>query len=380
MPQIPPHLALLPAWTRSIDRLLGDARSNRERAQGVAESLHAQFPAAGAAMCRLDVEDPPAVGAWAADAASVPSWLRRFSNWLPESGDAGTTTIDDGGRGWKEVGVPIAGGRGRTWGSALLAFGEANSAGDSAAAEPVLGALMHVLALNLAEDEAVRRTELLQEERRLLADAVTAGDAVISLVHGLNNSLNAMMLQAAVVQLKVQEPIRTEIGQIRKEVAATAARMRPLMQFRDARRQKEADGDLHRAVAELLADLPEQATGLKSQLGAGRTKLKVRGSDLKRLLHHFAALAVPAAGSPCRLRTESTDAETQLIVEPADMPPSSQSDPGQPFDPYADFVGSDNLLAKLAFDSLLRVAGATVRLHSRGGGRFSTVISWAAPT
>src|SRR5262245_29353150 len=187
-----------------------------------------------------------------------------------------------------------------------------------------------------------------------------------------------MMLQAAVVQLKVDEPVRQEIGLIRKEGAAAAGRMRPLMQFRELRRQSRGLVDLHPVVRSFLAEPREATAGSEAHLEATRSKVTAHVSDLKRLMHYLVHVAVPRVSGvamPCRFRTANQDGELLLIVEPIDgwQPPSPE--PGRPFDPYNDTSNTDDLLERLALDSLLRLVGAAMRTYPSPHGRTTTVIA-----
>jgi hypothetical protein len=65
-----------------------------------------------------------------------------------------------------------------------------------------------------------------------LMELVTVGEAAGWLVHALNNHLNSMVLQAACVQMQVQEPLRAQAEHIRREGARAAARLRPLQAIR----------------------------------------------------------------------------------------------------------------------------------------------------
>src|SRR5262245_11870812 len=77
---------------------------------------------------------------------------------------------------------------------------------------------------------------------------MNTGDAALILSQDLNNCLDSMMLQAAVLQMQVGEPQKEQLAVVRKEGNHAAARLRLLLRFRDHRRSGRTELDLNQVV------------------------------------------------------------------------------------------------------------------------------------
>src|SRR5262249_27903039 len=143
----------------------------------------------------------------------------------------------------------------------------------------------HTLALHFRlEEDRQRLRQDLRAERRELADLVTAGEAMIGVAHRLNNSLNTMMLQAAILETKVAPSLREEVALIRREGAQAAAELSILQQFREQSQLAGAPVDLNTVLREVLADWPELAGRIRLEFASDLPLLTTSGGALKRLI------------------------------------------------------------------------------------------------
>jgi hypothetical protein len=97
------------------------------------------------------------------------------------------------------------------------------------------GFLMAVLPGRMPAEQVERLKELLALAGHTLGlrlDVEAVSTAAGELTHALNNSLNSMILQAAVLQTRVPEALRDDLGVIRKEGVRAAALLQPLASLR----------------------------------------------------------------------------------------------------------------------------------------------------
>ena len=143
---------------------------------------------------------------------------------------------------------------------------------------------------------------------------MNTGDAALSLIHELNNCLNSMMLQAAVVQMQVGEPQKEQLSVVRKEGAHAASRLRLLLRFRDQRRQGRTELDLNQVVRNVLAARPEWANRVQFRPAATLPRLVSLPADLERLVTWFLRRGLAVAEAAPRLRTEACGKEVCLLL------------------------------------------------------------------
>jgi hypothetical protein len=373
------------AWSQSLDDLLGRSSVPERRVGELAGLLRGEFPTAEVVACRLEGNESPWVAARASDRASEPRWAAQFarplSDWVQPKDHIFSLRLLDADRPLRSVLAAAARGD-RRW--AVLVVGMTPDAADSElmAARSLLQMIGGLLAVRLELEEAMKHVAELREEFEELTGIVTVGEAMVSLLHGLNNSLNTMMLQAAVVQLKVDEPMRQEIGLIRKEGAQIAARMRPLMQFREQRRQNRTRVDLHPIIEEFVRTIVP-APALEVRLEATQSQVMAHATDLKRLLYYLMQVTAPSAGESAdmrRLRTANHQGDVQLILEPGGNGAPMYVETGSSFDPYNETTKAEGMLERLALDSLLRLVGGTLRFYAHPDGKSTTVVVWPSNT
>lgn len=112
---------------------------------------------------------------------------------------------------------------------------------------------------------------------------VMLADAFTGLNHAFNNHLNAMVLQAAALQMRLPAEFRDPLDRIRKEGSQAANLFKPLMWFRQRARQTFRPMDLGDA---LRAFLKENANGWKFS-GKERVEISASGPTLTRLFNYL---------------------------------------------------------------------------------------------
>ncbi len=98
------------------------------------------------------------------------------------------------------------------------------------------------------------RCEALQREQKELARFALIGQAFLGLAHELNNALNSMMLQASVVQMRVDAQGRQELATIRQHGAQAAGLLRALQHVVQERREKSYPVDLDSVLKEVVEE------------------------------------------------------------------------------------------------------------------------------
>jgi hypothetical protein len=369
------------AWSQSLDDLLGRSSVPERRVGELAGLLRGEFPKAELVACRLEGNSTPWVAARASDRASEPRWAAKFaaplSNWVQPNDHIFSLRLLDTDRPLRSVLAAAARGD-RRWAVLVVAMNTDTADKDLMAARGLLQMIGGMLAVRLELEESMKRLGAIREELEELTGIVTVGEAMVSLLHGLNNSLNTMMLQAAVVQLKVDEPMRHEIGLIRKEGAQVAARMRPLMQAREQRRQNRIRVDLHSIIEEFVRGT-HPAPELEVRLEAIQSQVMAHATDVKRLLHYLMQMTAPSAAQSVetrRLRTANHDGDVQLVIEPVGNSAPMYVEAGANFDPYNEPANANGMLERLALDSLLRLVGGTLRFYGHPDGKRTTVVVW----
>jgi hypothetical protein len=218
------------------------------------------------------------------------------------------------------------------------------------------------------------RAEMLQTERRDWEELATIGEAVVGLTHGLNNSFNTLLLQAAVVQLKAPEPLREEVALIRQEGMRAAGRLRPLLRVREQRRLARAPQDLNHAVKTALAEERALSLRLETQMDSDLAPLAAAPGDLPRLVGLLLRLAAASQVVRLRLRTRRVGAGVRLLVEPEDDE-ADQRGPIALQDVPDERDASESELERLAVESLLKQVEGRLEVQRRSNG-FAFVVSW----
>jgi hypothetical protein len=305
-------------WPAALEQLLRKPAAGR--AAGVAGLLRKLAPLAPLAACCLDGADGPAL-AVARNGGKPRQMADRLRQRL--SGIDWRQPIVHRvplGKGFADLqGLAAAvAARSSNLGFLLVGVPPETPASLLTGLELLLAWAAHVLALHLLLDASEQRGQALLEERRQVEELATAGDAMTGLVHRLNNTLNSMVLQAAVVQLKAPEPLHEAIAPIRREGAQAAALLRPFQHLRDRRQQPGSPVDLNQVLKEVLAEDPERAGRVRTKPATGLVSLSVEPGPLKRLIRGSLRVVLGSLTAPDRrleVRTATADRQVLLVLE-----------------------------------------------------------------
>jgi hypothetical protein len=228
----------------------------------------------------------------------------------------------------------------------------------------VMGAL-EALLVRLRQTENKKdkvEIENLETELADLTELALVGEALLGLAHELNNSLNAMALQAAAVEMQVGESLRADLAEIRREGARAAARLRPLLQLRLRRRQSRSGVDLNEVVREVLADRP-----VRLDLAGDLLPVRAGPGELRRLVR----LLLPITAA-VRTWQDKDQAKMALEVPGGTQPPG----PADLFDPDSEAEGPLGPLERLAVMSLVRQLDGQLSQEARADGTRMVILTW----
>ena len=213
--------------------------------------------------------------------------------------------------------------------------------------------------------------ESLRRERDELAAFALAGQATVALAHELNNVLNGVALQAAVVQVQVDGKFHPALDVIRRLARQATDILRPLSQSAAERAKAFYPVDVAHAVQEVLRERP--ALAVRVVLTPAPTPLPpVRGSVsvLKQLVQLLLSSVSTGAQAPLRVRVDAQGTGVELLIDAED-----------PVRPPTDAVPWDGLgeLERLAGQSLLRQLQGALRVEPLPQGGVRVRVCWDGP-
>jgi hypothetical protein len=210
-------------------------------------------------------------------------------------------------------------------------------------------------------------------EKAESAEVTTAGEAVLGVLHTLNNHLNSMVLQAAALQMRLPEPLKGELQNVRREGKEAAERLRPLQAVRDFP-LVQIKTDLNKLLDAVLRESPELAGRLEVRLGRDVPPLDLPAHSLKRLLRLLCRVAVAGqVGSrpvPVSTKAEGAGAQVMLELEGVELESDAK---GRLFDLPLSFSSGTGELERMAAHSLVRRLGGALAVSKRPGGVVVTV-------
>lgn len=223
------------------------------------------------------------------------------------------------------------------------------------------------------------RCKALQREREELARFALIGQAFVGLAHDLNNALNSIMLQASVVQSRVDAEVRQELAVVRQHAAQAAGLVRSLQHVVQERREKSYAVDLDSVLAEVLNDEAELRRRL-SMRAAARTAtaappLHSTRSAVKLLLRLLLEGVCAGTKAPVKATTGEEEDAAALSLTFADAAADLGSDDSSP---SVDALLWQNLdeVSRLAGQALLRQLGGVVTAERDDDGTFHLRIIW----
>jgi hypothetical protein len=233
----------------------------------------------------------------------------------------------------------------------------------------------HSLALHLELMLGELHLQNLRREREELTDMLLAGDALLGFTHDLNNSLNSIILQTSVLELKAGEALRSETTVIRKLGTQAANKLGMFQRFRDHYRQAKVSVDLNQTIRRLFADGP--ALGDPVQLELSPEPLTILGHTmvLRQLISVLLRLA--RSGQPkggAQLYTFRENDHIWLVLQSISERASAIISRE-----WADFpAAGEESLEMLAAQSRARLIEATLQVSTDSTGRRAVAAIWPA--
>jgi signal transduction histidine kinase len=202
-------------------------------------------------------------------------------------------------------------------------------------------------------------------EHQALNRAGLAADVV---VHEFSNMLNAILLQAAVLQQKAAEPLRSELSRVRDQGRLAADLMRQLQHYRRGCQPASYPIDLNR-VARAAAIAPKSGPALVLELATDLPAVSGTFADLKLLavLLVNSAVAVTPPGGTVRIST-SRDGERVRLHVADGGPPLASDVVARLFDPYTRTREGVNPLDMAACQTLARRLQGVIHAENRADG------------
>jgi hypothetical protein len=366
---------LVVAWGQALAALeppFADNRPLQERADRVADLVY-QLAPDGLAACLLWADGPPVLACRGA-AVLTPEGEESLRQGLLhlDPRDAEVRRLEDLEKRlcMRTQAVAITHG-GRGWGHLLL--GRPESAGGLDVSETLLLATARTVGLRChLEAEAALAREA-HERLAEVDDVALLGDAALMLAHDLNDVLNTMILQASLVQMKVDAQRREELGMIRQQGRKAAWLLQPLQQTWQQRRHGSQTIDLNTAIRHVVAE--GEAPPARLELADGLPAVPGTRSGLRRLVGTLLRLVASRQGGPVLVRTLAEDKGARLLVGDADLLTTGE-ELINPFDAENGLFGGATLLEGLALQSLLRQSGGKLKILSRPDGALAVTVTW----
>jgi signal transduction histidine kinase len=368
---------LATAWGQSqaaLVDLFQATATPAERAERLAVLLQVLTPS-GLSACQLAAEGQVAL-AWRTPvgppAAELNAWLGKVLAGLDPLADGLICLpgLED------RLGMPgqaaaIVQGN-QSWGFLLLAHSHETPAAWTALAGTLLRETARTLALLLRLEGETR-------QRQESADELLLGEAAAGLVHDINDCLNSILLQVAVIQVRASPEVRQDLEVIRQHGRLAAGLLRPLQQARQRQRERAQPVDLNRCVREVVAAEPDGTGRFQMELAPQLRPIQATRDGMKRLvswLLHTAGDRQPAEAGPVLVRTWS-DA-TRVLFTVADAGPAVPEPVlDQLFHEAEGLLDPRRVLERLAGQSLLRQFGATLQAQARAEGGVMVTVEWS---
>jgi hypothetical protein len=259
----------------------------------------------------------------------------------------------------------------RGWGYLLL--GRPEPASEVDVSETLLLATSHTLALRFHLEVETSQAREARERLAEVDDMALLGDAALMLAHDLNDVLNTMILQASLVQMKVDAQRREELGVIRQQGRRAAGLMQPLQRTWQQRRHGGQTIDLNTVVRQVAAE--GEAPPARLELTDGLPRVPSTHSGLRRQVGTLLRLVSSHQAGPVPVRTLAEGKGVRLLVGDAQLAATGE-ELITPFDVENGLFGGPTLLEGLALQSLLRQSGGKLKVFSRTDGALAVTVTW----
>ncbi|HTU91225.1 MAG TPA: hypothetical protein VMF69_14190 [Gemmataceae bacterium] len=222
---------------------------------------------------------------------------------------------------------------------------------------------------NSADLAALRaRCEALRREQAELERFALIGQAFLGLAHELNNSLNSMMLQTSVVQLRVDEQARQELAAIRQHGAQAAGMLRALQHVAQEQREFFYLVDLNNVLVEVLEEDAELRRRVSPSLCEKAPQIHSTRSTVKQMVRLL--LEGVCTGKDASVKAATCEREGDAVLELTIAGANGEAT-------NAEALLWRNLdeVGWLAGQSLLRQLGGALTIE-RNDGAATLLITW----
>jgi signal transduction histidine kinase len=392
-PTLPEGLAALDRCCERIDAALAGGHEPSGRAARLAEALAQLWPASPLCACLLWEEGRPTAYAVYDAGRAWPEWSDAVGQVLtrPEAREGPLPLPGGGNRPDSILTVRDVNLRGSRWGTLALAL-RADAPAEPAAGLLLAGAARH-LASRLDGEGNAREVQRLQEEAAALAAQSTAGELAGAVAHEVNNFLNTVLLHIAIVEPDVQERLRADLMEIRRQARGVAEVVRSWQQYRRQPAPPALPADLNalvREAAEALVgrrghDGAAPAVQLGTAAGPDGVSLRLElarplppvsgpAHDLRRLCTFLLVNAARAAGGgEVVAQTGQEGGRVVLRVEDTGPTPDPE-EAGLLLAAAGPRREGTNALELAACVALARRLGGKIRAQSREQGGLAIIV------
>jgi signal transduction histidine kinase len=397
----------LPAQGRAvIDGLLQQSEDVAERAGLLAEALHGLWSAAPVCAALLRDKSNRHVAACDVSGQRRPEWAESLSVVMRESNAEGLSlppALDVAAGVVARVPLLL---EATDYGTLIVALPRRTSRSAADEARTALTACANHLALRLHLESLERAGRSLREEWKELTWLANVGELTSVVAHEINNYLNVVGLNVAVLEHKLPEENRPELREVRRQGAAINVLVKQLQQYRRDRPAELRRLDFNRIVHEAAEELGHgqtkhtwcvviQETGaetagqdqgivpLRLDLMPGLPSVEAVPSDLRRLVSFLlgnAGAAAAMVGGEVTARTEVAAGNVVLTIADAGPPVSAEALARFFEAGHAGREGT-NSLELAACKSIVRRLKGTIQAEARpeGGVAMTVAIPMAAP-
>ncbi len=234
-----------------------------------------------------------------------------------------------------------------------------------------------LVGLHLRAEADAHRLRDLRTEVEARDEVATIGDAMMGLTHDLSNNLNTMMLQASIVQLKVDAALQEDLLTIRRAGATAAGLIRLLQNYRETARRSFSTLDLNQLLRDAAATIPELDVRARWQLESTPLSVRANRDGLWRLLVRLLrrAAGTTPTREPFLFQSGRKDGVIYLSLGPflerdrAECLADLFADPEDGF-------SRGGALEGIAAESLARLVEAHCRVEPHVGGGFVAILEW----
>jgi signal transduction histidine kinase len=278
----------------------------------------------------------------------------------------------------------------RHHGMLAVALSETGAPESALAARTLLTTMSRHLALRLTVEAQEHEQQTLLNAVRSETALADIGELAAPVFHEVNNFLNALLLEFAILEPAVAEKFRPRLDEIRRQGKDVAALIKQVQQHRRTSRAPPQPIDINGVIARVVEDLrievpvaPNASAGTVALQWNPVSNLPLilgNASNVRRLLFFLIKNAAAALGSEGRavtIHTERADGLVRCHVED-DGPVVSPKALARLFDPGAAGRPGANRLELAACQSIVRRLQGKIEATNRPEGGLRVTVELPA--